>query len=129
MDTQRKSDLKKIAGALESYHGDNSEYPQTAGTGQINCGNPLVTLAWGNPFVCISGGISKTYLNELPDDPSPANNYYYEARNVSSVSGCTGGACQRYVLAANLQNANDPDSNDATCLLPADGYDYCLTSP
>lgn len=125
-DSQRKSDLEKVANALEQYYGDNNAYPETevvTGNGRINCGTGGID--WGLTLTC--GGV--TYLNELPEDPISTQDYYYEARNVSDASGCSGDACQRFILAADLENNNDPEADDDTCLSTGDDYDYCIPNP
>ena len=60
-DAQRKSDLKQIQNALESYYNDNSKYPDS-----LTFGSP-----WGN------------YMSQVPNDPTPSKNYSYS----SALSG------------------------------------------
>ncbi len=121
-DAQRKSDLHRVASALEQYYADNNAYPIDENTGQIDCGpNPGDdTRAWGAPFVCDS----RTYLSELPVDPrAPATpNYFYDAQNSE----------QRFVLSADLENDTDPAIIAGLPCTPEPGpptYNYCIPNP
>ena len=119
-DAQRKSDLGKIASALEQYYADNNAYPIDDVSGQISCGG---VIPWGDPLFCNN----VTYLNELPDDPLSSQDYYYKAFDVSN-SGCTGFDCQRFVLSAKLENGGDPAIPLINCT-PALSRNYCITNP
>lgn len=84
-DAQRKSDLRAVKNALETYYNDNSAYP---GGNYAGLATPLVP----------------DYLQELPDDPKASQDYVYTPG--------TGNAS--YVLQATLENAKDPDIKSGT---------------
>jgi prepilin-type N-terminal cleavage/methylation domain-containing protein len=102
-DSQRKTDLRNVAGALEQFYSDWDAYPPSfvmGGTGQIAVRNATSTrpscadissggtiLSWGTSgFNC--PGTSKTYLSQLPKDPLPlASNPQYCYRQISSGQG------------------------------------------
>ncbi len=62
-DSRRQSDLRSIQSALEQYYADNFSYPSA----------PLP--APGNPLK--SPNNLKTYINQMPGDPSSPRQYYY----------------------------------------------------
>lgn len=119
-DTQRKSDLQSLKGALEQYYSDHNAYPDSQAD-KIKCLPPDTSAAktWGvDPFECDS----KTYFGDLPRDPMGINEYVY-------VTSLCGSGCQRYFLWAKLENTNDPAINDSNTLCaptrPGD-YNYCV---
>ncbi|MFA5136910.1 MAG: prepilin-type N-terminal cleavage/methylation domain-containing protein [Patescibacteria group bacterium] len=94
-DTQRKSDLKQIQKALESYKDD--QYPPS----YIPTANfPTVCSTWSE-----SGHM---YMSKVPGDPSgtcATPKKYYYVRNPTGTIGET----LEYLLGACLENTTDPD--------------------
>lgn len=80
-DAKRKADLRSIQTALQQYYADQFEFPN---------------------FVSLPSAISegaKTYLRNVPKDPSTSLNYGY-----SSIScDINNDNCQRYCLYAKLE--------------------------
>lgn len=72
-DAKRQSDLRTIQSALEQYYADNFSYP------------PASLPAPPNPLK--SPDNSKTYLNQMPSDPTSSRSYYY-ARAGTSYELC-----------------------------------------
>lgn len=94
-DAKRQSDLRTIQSALEQYRADVGNYPLSL----PNVGSPIT-----------SPDGSKTYLNQLPQDPR-GGGYFY----TSSGGSCT--AQQKYYICALLEN---PGSLANRCCLPGD---------
>lgn len=92
-DASRKSDLKQIGSALETYYNDTGQYPTDTG-GLINGCNGGSTCSWGDPFTDDNG---TTYMIEIPADPRDNMNYYYSSDGTS------------YQLYAMLENDLDKD--------------------
>lgn len=93
-DATRKSDLKQIANALETYYNDKGQYP-TDNSGLINgCANGS-TCGWGDVFVDENG---TTYMVEIPTDPRDDYAYHY-----FSLDGTS------YQVYARLENQLDKD--------------------
>lgn len=91
-DGKRKSDLKQIGVALETYYNDTSQYPLSSGSGQIEGCGAATACSWGAPFIDDKG---TTYMVTLPADPKNNQNYWY-------VSDGT-----YYQLYTRLENGND----------------------
>lgn len=113
-DTQRKSDIKNVAAALEIFYSNYGVYPASDGFGNIlACPYSSVTSSgtlcvWGiSEFSDNQGTI---YFNRLPVDPDASQNYFYEPSldqdsfaiyadleveydADSARLGCTGGVC------------------------------------
>src|SRR5438270_9959294 len=68
-DSQRKSDLRNIKTALETYYNDNNSYPTAGGA---NC-TPSSSGCLGT--VLTSG--STPYMKTVPNDPKGGANYTY----------------------------------------------------
>ncbi len=93
-DASRKSDLKQIGSALETYYNDHGQYPTDSG-GAINGCNGAQPCTWGEPFVDDKGTV---YMIKLPFDPQESRNYYYSSSDGSS-----------YQIYAGLENDLDRD--------------------
>lgn len=115
-DTERKSDLKQIATALELYYSDYGKYPTSIG-GEIG-GCPSTT-----PVACVWGASGSSsqftdgktvYFKAIPKDPSSNFNYYYCAVTVGSVAN------QGFQLFAKLENSQDQDCLGGNCGTHAD---------
>ena len=116
-DNRRKSDIKAVQQALESYYQVNGIYPSTS-SGVITCNisGSSTTNAWGEIFTC--GG--NTYFQRLPTDPNQQStlSYYYDSPSPNMT----------YILSANLENENDPDLNTVSCT-PQGTRNYCVENP
>ena len=91
-DAQRKSDMRSIRNALETYYADHNSYPSLV-TSPTNVATSLASL-------------SPSYLKTIPDDPVPYRHYDYTCTNVS------GSSCLGYKLEAQLENAKDSQITD-----------------
>ncbi len=94
-DSQRKSELRTIKTALESYYNDNNSYP-TAG------GASCVPSAAGCLGTVLTSGATP-YAKSIPNDPKGGQNYTYEP----SPGSCAAGLCVSYELRATLENTKD----------------------
>lgn len=94
-DSRRKTDLKNIAVALETYYNDNAAYPVADATTHeiVGCGTTAAptTCGWGTAWT--KNGV--VYMSTIPIDKT-AYNYYYVSADGKS-----------YALYARLENTND----------------------
>lgn len=97
-DSQRKSDLRNIKTALETYYNDNNSYPTAGGTSCV----PDAAACLGT--VLTSG--STPYMKTVPKDPKGGQNYAY----APTPASCGAGACTSYTLTATLENTKDPQA-------------------
>jgi len=97
-DSKRQSDLRSIQSALEQYRADQSSYPASL-------------PAAGNPLKSPDG--TKTYLNQLPQEPLGSPQYGY---NLVSTSYC---------VYARLENSNPGLGN---CPFSS-SYNFTVTPP
>lgn len=98
-DNKRKSDLRQVATALETYYSDKGQYPAAdpGGTGKLmGCGAGAVEVCnWGDTF---SNTTNNTlYMLNLPKDPTSSLQYYYNKVG------------NGYKLYARLENSQDPE--------------------
>jgi type II secretion system protein G len=88
-DSQRKSDLRNVKTALETYFNDSNAYPNVANYAGLSV-------------------LSPNYIKTLPVDPkggtAAAPKYTYTAGNCSGAPS----VCTSYVLTATLENTSDP---------------------
>jgi type II secretion system protein G len=82
-DATRKSDLRAVKNALETYYNDNNAYPS------------------GTTWASLSGNLVTAYLPSLPNDPKNTGVYVY------SYTPTCGTTCTSYVLNAHLENQKD----------------------
>ena len=94
-DAQRKSDLRSIKNAMETYFNDNNAYPSASTTAVV----PKTDAT-------ISAALSPSYLKTIPDDPSNGKHYSYVCTTVTS------GTCTSFKLYASLENSKDSQIND-----------------
>ena len=94
-DAQRKSDLRNIKTALETYYNDNNSYPTAGG---VSC-TPSAANCLGT--VLTTG--STPYMKVVPNDPKGGQNYSY----LPTPSSCAAGACTSYTLTTTLENSHD----------------------
>lgn len=100
-DAQRKTNLKQIADALETYYNDKGEYPADDDAGSINgCGEDAEeTCVWGaSSFQNTTTGT--VYMIQLPQDSTLGLSYYYESFTNAGVNN-------QYQLYARLENTQD----------------------
>lgn len=129
-DSKRKADMAAIQQALEVFYSDRGAYPDERfswpfdGYDRFSCNTsgdnvpPSIGIKVGEAFYCDG----KTYMNNVPGDPSSGKGYFYEMRERSNAMWCVelgGEKCQEYTLWAHLENENDPDilktANDLIC--------------
>jgi type II secretion system protein G len=93
-DSQRKSDLRNIKTAMETYYNDNNTYPDPT--------NWKADLA----------PASNPYIKTVPQDPKTKTDYTY----TPAPSGCdeTTTPCASYVLQATLENTRDKEIKATT---------------
>lgn len=108
-DSQRKSDLKQIAHALELFYTDYGRYPDASGTRIAACPyNPITQIgsvcAWGTGTLTDGKTV---YFKNIPIDPSNASSYTYRIVPLSSN--------QKYQLFAHLENTEDKDCINDDC--------------
>jgi general secretion pathway protein G len=96
-DSQRKSDLRNIKTALETYYNDNNTYPVTGGNCQPDAGACLGTV--------LQAG-STPYMKVVPKDPKGSNQYSYNPTCSGAPTVCTS-----YTLTATVENSKDPDAS------------------
>lgn len=91
-DSHRKTDLKNIAIALETFYNDAQAYPTSSAGKILGCGaTGDAACSWGSAWA----GNGVTYMSILPDDIS-ANDYFYHSEDGTS-----------YELYARLENTAD----------------------
>lgn len=87
-DSQRKSDLRNIKTALETYYNDNNTYPDSSG--------------WEADLEA-----NGAYIKDVPEDPRSNSAYAY-------TPSCTGSVCDSYTISATLENSRDPEATNGT---------------
>ncbi len=97
-DSQRKSDLRNIKTALETYYNDSNSYP-TAGAASCvpdasSCLGTILTTG------------TTPYMKSVPKDPKASQNYDY----LPTPASCASGACTSYTLTTTLENSKDKDA-------------------
>ena len=88
-DAQRKSDLRAIKNALETYYNDNNAYPSAS-----------TTAVTPKTDAAISGALVPDYMKDIPDDPSGGSKHY-------SYTCTAGNPCTSFKLDATLENTSD----------------------
>lgn len=104
-DAERKSDLQTIRSALELYRADENQYPATL---------PACAQSLRNP-----AGTS-TYITSMPCDPLDNTAYSPYSPGPAPV--------QTYSLRACLENAGDPDRDQANTCAPG-RVSYTVRNP
>ena len=134
-DGRRKTDLKAVQQALETYLQTNGKYPSSL-DGQVQCniadssGTVIDShiVSWNAQFSCDPDGPGSAspiiYAAQLPQDPvyqiDVNKGYFYN----SAAPNLT------YVLSADIENNNDPDKvvGGVPCT-PQGTRDYCVVNP
>ncbi len=92
-DSRRKSDLKNITTALETYYNDKGEYPTGSAGVMVGCSTgDAQPCAWGGQMTDSQGTL---YMVQIPQDPLGNQTYYYTSNG------------QKYMIYAKLENALD----------------------
>jgi type II secretion system protein G len=91
-DTTRKSDLRAVKNALETYFNDNNTYP-------------------GGNYSGLSGVLVTNYLPSLPHDPKCPSGTCSSGQ--SDYVYTPGSGNSNYTLEAQLENSTDSQINDA----------------
>ena len=108
-DAQRKSDMRAVKNALETYYNDKNTYPTPTGT------NGSTTY-----FSNLSAVLTPDYLPTVPTDPRSGTTTGY-VYGVNSTTTAT-----KYVIEANMENNTDSQINDK---LGAAGYNGTYATP
>ena len=92
-DAQRKSDLRAVKNALETYYNDINSYPVAAS------------------YNALSSTLVNSYLPSLPQDPTNSGTYVYSYTPLTSAGGkvCKKQPCAAYALTAHLINTADTE--------------------
>lgn len=124
-DSQRKSDLQTVAGALQRFYSDYSHYPGSD-NGEIsyNSSNCDATTTDGNPWGQTTPWIAnvecngKNYLKFLMSDPIGSPNYCYESTSSE----------QNYNLYAHLEGKGNLTTNVDCGGSTGTPYNYRVTA-
>lgn len=124
-DAKRQSDLLLIQSALEQYHADQSYYPQENTISTCVDGK----LKFGCPLKNSSG--SKSYLKELPQDPSgAASSYVYQVKPGGASCSDNPKKCKTYCLFAIKEGSDLKSQLSADCpSFPSGNYKLLVTPP
>jgi type II secretion system protein G len=87
-DSQRKSDLRNIKTALETYYNDNNQYPNTTWKTDLSSG-------------------TAPYMKTIPQDPKSKADYSY-------TPTCAASVCTDYKLSTTFENKGDSQATDKT---------------
>lgn len=91
-DAQRKSDMRAVKNALETYYNDNNSYP-------------------AGDYAGLTSYLVNAYIPSMPSDPKSGNTAY---SYTPAPSGCAVGACTSYTLDAALENTKDSQIKSGT---------------
>jgi general secretion pathway protein G len=100
-DSRRKHDLVEVKNALRLYYNDNQEYP-----GSVSFGSN-----WSEG--------ATTYMQQIPADPQGGDRSYHY---------CVSADGNSFLLAAELENAGDPDMEDSMNRCQPSSWSCDLTS-
>ena len=108
-DAQRKSDMRAVKNALETYYNDKNGYPASTGTS---------TAAYS----ALSTSLTPDYLPSIPADPKSATTtgYAYGSNTTAAVPN------SKFILESNLENNTDSQINDKS---GAAGYSTNFGTP
>lgn len=122
-DAKRQSDLRSIQSALEQYHNDQGFYPAAGlDTNLAASPPPAFTNCTGNVSPCT---VTKTYMNQLPQDPKSPPRYKYESLPSTCDNSTTANRCTSYCLYAKLENSNPGLLSGC----PNTTYNFTVTPP
>lgn len=122
-DTQRKSDIKQVASALELYYSDYGRYPDADNGRILACPTTSSTpCIWGDEEKHFSD--DKTlYMKVIPTDPDSDNTYVYR---VVSVDGVANMGFQIFAL---LENTQDQSLISTGYSCGPSNCNFAVTSP
>ena len=103
-DAQRKSDMRAVKNALETYYTDNNGYPYVAGTAQA-------------AYTGLSPFLTPDPLKTMPVDPKNSGSYVYQYlpyATSGSTTACSAFPCASYALDATLENTKDSQIKSGT---------------
>jgi type II secretion system protein G len=103
-DAQRKSDMRNVKTALETYYNDNNSYPSS----QANASAPTCVVNNSNCLGTVLTSGSTPYMKTVPADPKNSGSSVYTY--LPTPSGCAAGACTSYTLTSQLENTKDPQA-------------------
>lgn len=122
-DGARKSNLKQIQAALETYKFDKDGYPANSGTFTITASCGVAFTDGGSPAI--------TYMSKMPCDPKSSTatpiQYFYVS--------CGTAPCSTYILASCIENAGDKDATttkpnvNMNCTYTTPGSYFVVTNP
>lgn len=121
-DTQRKSDIKQLQSALQQYYADQGFYPASP----LPAPGSALTSSVGRPEPTPTP--EKTYLQDIPADPTDAdNNYSYVS--LPSTPACdnvaaTSNYCRRYCLCAVMEKTSNEYVGSTECQTACASYNY-----
>ncbi len=99
-DAQRKSDLRAVKNALETYFNDENSYPP------------------GSSYVNLSSALVTAYLPAMPVDPKNTGTYVYTYQATVGPNGagakCNTKPCGSYYLQGHLENTADSQKKAGT---------------
>ncbi len=125
-DTERKSDLKQLASALELFYSDYGQYPDAVGDVLSACPFDSVSTTgssctWGaSEFRDSQNGNTKTtYFKVLPKDPVDNFSYLYRVDSTN----------QKFQLFSFLENTQDPNIIITSQQCGIKTCNFSITSP
>ena len=99
-DAQRKSDLRAVKNALETYYNDSNTYPA------------------GASYAGLSSNLVTAYLPSMPADPKNTGVYVYTYQATAGPNGaganCAATPCGSYVIQGHLENTTDSQKKAGT---------------
>lgn len=104
-DARRVADVRAVMTALEFYQSDLGGYPvgrPAIMVPQVELGRDQALVLTNNGFEATPTG-NKTFLSQVPADPTPSQNYLYVARETNYAIGCTSGPCAQYTIQFTLE--------------------------
>lgn len=135
-DSQRQSDVKSIAKALEMYYTDEGRFPPGSGSNSsatINSGwSTTADASWSN----LRSALVPKYMSSLPKDPisTPGTsvitsgfNYAYFADTGGSY--CSSTPAQMYILLYRLEGSPKSDTLIGTCSTANPPHNLIYSSP
>lgn len=107
-DSKRKSDLKVIQSALETYRADQHFFPSSWDL--TSATPPALDNFTGHPTVTPTP-ILKTYLKKVPVDPAAGSTYCYQALYPGCINSTSETSCNQYELFATMENSDNAVSS------------------
>lgn len=132
-DSQRSSDVKTIAKALEMYYVDHGRFPTGSGSTTINNGWSITAdSSWAN----LRAILVPEYISNLPSDPTstPGANVQTTGYNYAYYADGSGYYCsttpsQMYILLYRLEASSKTDTLIGNCATSAPPYSLYYSSP